>query len=106
MALRDKRQDHEQRRSATRKTAPASSRFHSSDREDQAIPTLEWVIGGVGFLIVAGVLGFFLYAAVSNDQPVPDIKFSVDEVVQVRSGYLARISASNEGGLTAEGVIV
>jgi uncharacterized protein (TIGR02588 family) len=106
MALRDRKQEHQQRRSATRKPSPESSRFNPSDREAEGIPTLEWVIGGIGFLIVAGVLGFFLYAAISDQQPLPDVKFSVDEVVQVRSGYLVRITASNEGGLTAEGVIV
>ena len=67
---------------------------------------LEWVIGGIGFLIVAGVLGFLLFSAVTEDRPLPDVKLSVNAVQQIRNGYVVQITATNEGGLTAEGVIV
>ena len=63
-------------------------------------------MGGAGFLIVAAVLGFFLYAGLSEKRPMPDLQLSVDSVLQTGNGYIARVTARNEGGLTAEGVIV
>ena len=47
--------------------------------------------------------------AVYGDQrshPVPDVKLSVDSVLPIRNGYLVRVTATNEGGLTAGGLIV
>ena len=63
-------------------------------------------MGGIGFVMVAGVLGILLYTAISEDYPLPDVRLSVDAVSQVRNGYLVRVTATNEGGLTAAGVIV
>ena len=63
-------------------------------------------MGGIGFFIVAGVLGFLLYTAINEDHPIPDVKLSVDSVLRIRNGYLVRVTATNEGGLTAGGVIV
>ena len=34
------------------------------------------------------------------------VKLSVDSVVQTRNGYLAKIVAVNEGGMTAAGVVI
>jgi uncharacterized protein (TIGR02588 family) len=98
---------HEQRqRQGGGQTAATGSRTDSPRNENQAIPTLEWVVGGIGFVIIAGVLGFFLYAAVHNDHPHPDVKLSVDAVARLRNGYLVQFTAINEGGLTAQGVTV
>jgi uncharacterized protein (TIGR02588 family) len=107
MAARGKKPDQKQRRGGSQ-TATENSRagFRGSDQEAQAIPTLEWIVGGIGFVIIAGVLGFLLYDGMSDHNPLPDIKLSVDAVMPARNGYLVRITATNEGGLTAEGVIV
>ena len=53
-----------------------------------------------------GVIGFLIYEAFTGSRLPPDVKVSVDSVVQIRNGYLLRITAVNEGGTTAEGVIV
>jgi uncharacterized protein (TIGR02588 family) len=98
---------HEQRqRQGGGQTAATGSRAGSPRSDAQAIPTLEWIVGGIGFVIIAGVLGFFLYAAINNDHPLPDVKLSVDAVVRLRNGYLVQFTAINEGGLTAQGVTV
>lgn len=83
-----------------------SSRSVVNARDAQAIPTLEWIIGGIGFFIMAFVVGFLLFTAITEDRPLPDVKLTVEAVRQLRNGYLVQITASNEGGLTAEGVIV
>ena len=63
-------------------------------------------MGGIGFFIIAGVLGFLLYTGINEDHPVPDVKLSVDSVLRIRNGYVVRVTATNEGGLTAGGLIV
>lgn len=74
--------------------------------EAQAIPTLEWIVAGIGLVIVTAVLGFLLYAGLSENHRQPDIKLSVEGVLQIRNGYLVRVTATNEGGLTAGGVTI
>ena len=103
MAARSKKQS---QRPNDDETAAAGSAKSAAAQEAQAIPTLEWIIGGIGFVIIAGVLGFLLYTAISENHPAPDVKISVESIMQIRNGYLVRLTVTNEGGLTAEGVIV
>ncbi len=71
---------------------------------NNAIPIWEWIVAGVGLVLVAGVIGFLIYEAFSGNRLPPDVKLSVESVVQTRNGYLVKITAVNEGGQTAEGV--
>jgi uncharacterized protein (TIGR02588 family) len=75
-------------------------------QEENAIPIWEWIVAAIGFILVASVIGFLLYEAVGGDRLPPDVKLSVDSVVQTRNGYLAKITAVNEGGMTAAGVVI
>lgn len=106
MATRTKKP--EQKRRPSESAVPGSSRsgLSSDNQESQAIPALEWIMGGIGFFIIAGVLGFLLYTGINEDHPLPDVKLSVDSVLRIRNGYLVRVTATNEGGMTAGGVIV
>jgi uncharacterized protein (TIGR02588 family) len=108
MATRTKKQDQKWRHSDNEGAVPDSSRsgFSGNTQEPQAIPALEWIMGGIGFFIIACVLGFLLYTGINEDHPVPDVKLSVDSVQRIRNGYLVRVIATNEGGMTAAGVIV
>jgi uncharacterized protein (TIGR02588 family) len=73
-------------------------------QENNAIPIWEWIVAAIGFMLVAGVIGFLLYEALAGNRLPPDLKLSVDSVVQTRNGYLVKITAVNQGGTTAEGV--
>jgi uncharacterized protein (TIGR02588 family) len=75
-------------------------------QEKDAIPIWEWIVAGVGLVLVASVIGFLIYEAFTGKRLPPDVKLSVDSVVEIRNGFLVRITAVNEGGMTAEGVIV
>jgi uncharacterized protein (TIGR02588 family) len=66
----------------------------------------EWIVAAIGVLIVAGVLGFLLYEALGGNRLPPDVRLSIDSVARSGSGYLVTMTATNEGGLTAEGVII
>jgi uncharacterized protein (TIGR02588 family) len=88
---------------------PALAQARSTSQKQQekdAIPIWEWIVAGVGLVLVAGVIGFLIYEAFTGKRLPPDVKLSVDSVVEIRNGFLVRITAVNEGGMTAEGVIV
>jgi uncharacterized protein (TIGR02588 family) len=100
------RSDHTAKgRQGSKMPALAQARSASEkQQENNAIPIWEWIVAAVGFMLVAGVIGFLLYEAFSGNGLPPDVKLSVDSVVQTRNGYLVKITAVNEGGQTAEGV--
>jgi uncharacterized protein (TIGR02588 family) len=77
-----------------------------NQQEENAIPIWEWIVAAIGFVLVASVIGFLLYEAIAGKRLPPDVKLSVDSVVQTRNGYLAKIVAVNEGGMTAAGVVI
>jgi uncharacterized protein (TIGR02588 family) len=88
---------------------PALAQARSASQKQQekeAIPILEWIVAGIGLLLVAGVIGFLIYEAFTGSRLPPDVKLSVDSVVQTGNGFLVRITAVNQGGITAEGVII
>jgi uncharacterized protein (TIGR02588 family) len=88
---------------------PALTEARSTSQKQQekdAIPIWEWIVAGVGLVLVASVIGFLIYEAFTGNRLPPDVKLSVDSVVEIRNGFLVRITAVNEGGMTAEGVIV
>lgn len=102
------RTDHTTReRQGSKMPALAQARSTSQKQQEKdAIPIWEWIVAGVGLVLVAGVIGFLIYEAFTGKRLPPDVKLSVDSVVEIRNGFLVRITAVNEGGMTAEGVIV
>jgi uncharacterized protein (TIGR02588 family) len=70
------------------------------------IPTLEWIVGGVGFLLITGVIAFMLYHAITGIDSPPDVNVNVLSIRQNRSGYLVTVKARNYGGSTAEGLVI
>ena len=75
-------------------------------QESNAIPIWEWIVAAFGLVIVTGVLGFLLYETLGGNQLPPDVRLSVDSVARTGNGYLVKITAVNDGGSTAEGVII
>ena len=75
-------------------------------KEDSEIPVLEWVAASVGFVLVAAALGLLLYKAVWRDVSPPDVTVRVISIVPMQNGYLVQFTAVNQGGSTAEGVII
>ncbi|HEX6440181.1 MAG TPA: TIGR02588 family protein [Candidatus Binatia bacterium] len=102
------RSDHTSpRRQGSKLPMLAQARSTSQKQQEKDfIPIWEWIVAAVGLVLVAGVIGFLLYEAFSGERLPPDVKLSVESVVQTRNGFLVRITAVNEGGMTAEGVII
>ena len=69
-------------------------------------PLAEWIVAGLGLLIVAGAILLMLQEAVSGDRSPPDVKLEVDAISTIRNGYLVQFRATNEGGKTAADVAI
>jgi len=70
------------------------------------IPMLEWIVGGIGAVIVAAAIGVLLYEGAAGDHSPPDITVEIKEVSAVRDGYRVRFEATNEGGEAAAQVVI
>lgn len=68
------------------------------------IPIAEWIASGLGFLLVAGTVGYMAHAAVTKEDRPPDIRVEITSVERVGQGYLARFRAMNHGDLAANDV--
>jgi uncharacterized protein (TIGR02588 family) len=68
-------------------------------------PFWEKIVGVLGLLIVAGVLGFLLYAAF-QPQTAPQIIAEVQAITPQPGGYLVAFAAANQGRKTAAAVAI
>jgi uncharacterized protein (TIGR02588 family) len=68
---------------------------------------LEWVVFGVGLVLVAGTLGFLVYdgATSAGDAP-PSVRVELGAPEQRGEHFIVPVTVTNEGGQTAEGVTV
>lgn len=57
-------------------------------------------------MLVAAALGLLLYKAIRGDESPPVITVRVVSVVTAQNGYVVQFNALNEGGSTAEGVVI
>ena len=72
-----------------------------------SIPLLEWVISGVGLLLVAASLCFLMYKAVLVDPQPPIFEAQLVETRARQSGgFVSTIEIANRGGRTAAKVRV
>jgi uncharacterized protein (TIGR02588 family) len=87
---------------------PATSPETADQGSDQASgnPLLEWLVGILGLVLVAGSIGFLLYQAFSGASTPPDITVELDAITPLSNGYLVTFRAINQGQATAKGVIV
>ncbi len=84
----------------------ASSSSSKTDKKPGAgeIPLAEWIVSGIGLVLVGGVIGYLGYAAVTHTDSPPDIRVDVVSIVPVQQGYLAQFRATNQGGEAANDV--
>ncbi len=67
---------------------------------------LEWVVFGVGLVLVLSTLGYLVYDGVTATGTPPDIEVRVGEPRPGGAGFLVPVTVVNRGGQTAEGVSV
>ena len=84
----------------------APNRDSYENRTTNDIPALEWIIGALGFVLVAGVIVFLFHHAITARQSPPEVEVSVVSVARTRNGYLVTVKALNRGGSTAAKVVL
>ena len=67
---------------------------------------LEWVVFGVGLLLVVSTLGYLVYDGATAADTPPDIEVRAGEPRPGGAGFLVPVTVVNRGGQTAEGVSV
>jgi uncharacterized protein (TIGR02588 family) len=86
--------------------ARATNAPQATHSRESEIPLLEWIAGALGLAAVTAMILFMLYHAVTGSDSPPDLEVKVASVAENRSGYLVSLTIRNQGGATAEGVIV
>jgi uncharacterized protein (TIGR02588 family) len=79
---------------------------NSNEAGRTEIPVLEWLLGSIGALMVAGAIGFLAWSGMVQGDAPPDIRVEVEQVLQQRNGWLVMVRAFNEGGSAAAEVTV
>ena len=57
------------------------------------IPALEWLLGSIGAILVAGAIGFLAWSGTVNGDSPPDIHVEVEQMIEQRNGWLVKIRA-------------
>lgn len=70
------------------------------------IPSLEWVVGSIGFVFVVASIGFMLYQAFVVDEIAPEILIETEAIEPSGSSYLVKIQVTNQGGLVVAGLVI
>jgi uncharacterized protein (TIGR02588 family) len=95
------------REPAAARGAPSEAPGRTDDREPRpAIPLLEWIVAGVGVLLVGGAIAFLVYHSVTRGQTPPDIRAVAERVLDLEHGYVVQFRARNEGGSAASEVTI
>jgi uncharacterized protein (TIGR02588 family) len=98
------------RRTGAKRADEAGARDsrNAPGRESRApaeISKWEWLVGGIGLLVLLALLGFLAREAMAPQTP-PDLVARVDSVSRGASGWLAHVRVHNRGRGTAVSVTV
>ena len=75
-------------------------------RKENDVPTLEWMAGGLAFLIVVGTLAFIGFEAFRGGSNAPDLRVEIDAIAQANGGHSVAVLVRNVGHQAAARVIV
>jgi uncharacterized protein (TIGR02588 family) len=70
------------------------------------IPPLEWLVAGIGALLVAGTIGYLVVQALWRDQTPPDVRIVAQRVLALEYHHLVEFRAVNRGGEPAAQLLV
>jgi uncharacterized protein (TIGR02588 family) len=67
---------------------------------------LEWVVAGIGALLVMFAVGYMVHFAMTRPEGPPAVVLEVTAVSRTSAGYLVRFKATNTGHSTGAGIVV
>jgi uncharacterized protein (TIGR02588 family) len=81
-----------------------------ADRAPEArprqIPLFEWLVAGIGALLVAGTIGYLVVQALWRDEAPPDVRVITLRVLALEHNHLVEFRALNQGGTPAAELLV
>ena len=83
--------------------ATSSETPRENNRQERA-PRSEWIVAGIGLVIVLAVLGVLTYEAAVGGESPPSIVNQVVAVMPATGGYLVQVEVRNQGGETTAGL--
>ena len=73
----------------------------------KATPVWEWIIAGVGLILVVAAIGTTLYRAMTEESTPPKLEVVIDSIAPNGDGsYLVKFAVKNTGNKTAAAVAV
>ena len=80
---------------------------HGATPRGERISALEWLVAGLGLVLVVAAVAFMVLDAMRGGSAPPQIRVRADSVVAMGSGgYLVQFTAENHGHETAADVAV
>jgi uncharacterized protein (TIGR02588 family) len=73
---------------------------------ERAIPLLEWIVGGLGALLVAAAIADLVYNALTRGEAPPDFRVEAERVLDLPNAYLVQFRVFNQGGSAAAAVTI
>lgn len=73
---------------------------------DANIPVTEWIVAGIGFILVSAAVGYLLYLEFTRGSEPPHLVIEAESVFALQDGYAVRFVVTNLGDRTAEGVFI
>jgi uncharacterized protein (TIGR02588 family) len=70
------------------------------------VPLIEWLVAGIGVLLVAGAIGYLVVHALRRDQTPPDVRIVAQRVVALEHNHLVEFRAVNQGGEPAAQLLI
>jgi len=67
---------------------------------------LEWLVAGLGVVLVGGAIAFLVYHSLARDRSPPDIRVVAGRVLDLGNSYLVRFRAFNDGRSAAAAVTI
>ncbi len=83
-----------------------SDEDRDNKNEKKQTPVLEWIMAGIGFVLVVGVIGFVLYNKFNAAESPPDLIVVKENIRQVETGYLVLFKVKNAGNQTASQAVI
>lgn len=77
---------------------------NKENKGNNEIPLLEWLLVGIGFLLVLLTIGFLVYRVATGEKSPPDINVKVTEIRKTGEKYLVKFALENTGDETAADV--
>ena len=91
---------------ATVRNRPGDKGGAGGQTPGAAIPLLEWIVGGLGAVLVSGAIAFLVYHALTRDRTPPDVSVVAERVLELENGYLVQFRALNRGGSAAAQLMI